>query len=165
MAFLRGEVGDRVFKSIEESSDPRRLAKLPGILSSGRHGMEWQLLAEPGLDPRRRPKSYSPVPRRASNCASPRALSADNEEVDLAGEGRFKAEVGRIGLSDRRIEGEDGLLVSPVPFRSGNIDSDATSVFDLLADGWAERGRRVAAIPEPLLPSMGERGCFSRGDN
>lgn len=157
MAFLKGEVGDRVFKSNEETSDPRRLAKLPGILSSGKcrppAGFEWQRLADTGLVPRRRPKSYSPVPGRSPDCASPMAPSADN----LAVEGRFKEEVFRI--RGRRIEGEDGLLVSPVPFRSGNIDSDATSV------GWPEIGRRVAATPEPLLPRKGEMGCFNRGDN
>lgn len=137
MAFLSGEVGDRVFKSIEGTSDPRRLAKLPGILSSGKSkppgGIEWQFLADPGLDPRRRPKSYSPVPGGLPDCASPLTPSADNEEGDLAVEGRVKEEVVLIG--DRRIEGEDGLLASPAPFRSGNIDSSAASVFGPLANG------------------------------
>lgn len=83
-------------------------------------------------------------------------LSAESEDNDLAGdEGRFKGGVARKGLSDRRItEGDLGL------FNSGSIGSEARS----LVGGWAERGRRVAAIPEPLLPSKGERGCFSRGD-
>lgn len=92
-------------------------------------------------------------------------LSDDSEDRDLAVEGRFKADVARIGLNDRRIEGEDGLFVSPGLFRSGNMGSKPVSVFDPLVDGLAEMGRRVAAIPLPLLASKGERGSFSRGDS
>ena len=67
-------------------------------------------------------------------------LSDDSDDNDLAVEGRFKADVARIGLSDRSIEGEDGLLVSPGLFRSGSMGSKPASVFDPLVDGLAEMG-------------------------
>ena len=74
------------------------------------------------------------MPGILPDCASPLTPSAGNEEGDLAVEGRVK-EVVRNGDRDRRIEGEDGLLAGPAPFRSGNIDSNAASVFGPLTNG------------------------------
>lgn len=87
----------------------------------------------------------------ASNCDCPEVLSTESEDKDLAGDtGRFALK----GLKDLRNEGDCGL------FKSDNIGSEAESLFCDCADS----GRRVAAMPEPLLPSNGERGCLSRGD-
>ena len=63
----------------------------------------------------------------------------------------------RPGLSDRRI------LAGDPSFNSGSICSEAESVCDPFGDDLPDVGRREAATPEPLLPSNGERGCFSRG--